>query len=217
MHTIQNSVLTDLVKEVEDKHKRQQDFIANTRDLQFKTTDQKSEVILEAKDGVSTQIMAVNDYALAQIGTKAGIAVKTIQRFKESYPDVLDLMVNRIWHSEPNNQMLRTYDQGSNNLLRGFVSDSFKTFDNYDLLKAVLPPLAESNAQFEVMNGSITDRRMYFRLKSKVIEGEPALNDVMALGIAISNSEVGAGSVSVGKLFWTIACMNGMQTENRTR
>ena len=101
--------------------------------------------------------------------------------------------------------------------MRGFVSDSFKTFDNFDLLKAVLPPLAESQAQFEVMNGSITDRRMYFRLKSKVIKGEPALNDVMALGIAISNSEVGSGSVSVGQLFWTLACLNGMQTENKTR
>jgi len=217
MHTIKNDVLSNLITEVEDKHKRQQDFIANTRDLQFQTTDQKSEVILEAKDGVPTQVMQVNDYALGQIGTKAGIATKTIHRFKESYPDVLDLMVNRIWHSEPNNQMLRTYDQGSNNLLRGFVSDSFKTFDNYDLLKAVLPPLAESQAQFEVMNGSITDRRMYFRLKSKVVEGEPAVGDTMALGIAISNSEVGSGSVSVGQLFWTLACLNGMQTENKTR
>ena len=112
MHTIKNDVLSNLITEVEDKHKRQQDFIANTRDLQFQTTDQKSEVILEAKDGVPTQVMQVNDYALAQIGTKAGIATKTIHRFKESYPDVLDLMINRIWQSEPNNQMLRTYDQG---------------------------------------------------------------------------------------------------------
>ena len=218
MHTITNNVLLNLVAEVEEKHKRQKDIIVNTRDLQFQTTDQKSEVILEAKDGLPTQVMQVNDYALGQIGTKAGIATKTIHRFKESYPDVLDLMINRIWQSEPNNQMLRAYDRGGEgNLLRGFVSDSFKTFDNYDLLQAVLPPLAESQAQFEVMNGSITDRRMYFRLKSKVIKGEPALNDVMALGIAISNSEVGAGSVSVGQLFWTLACLNGMQTENRTR
>ena len=39
----------------------------------------------------------------------------------------------------------------------------------------------------------------------------------MANGLGLSNSEVGAGSVQVYQLFWTLACINGMQTENRNR
>jgi hypothetical protein len=55
------------------------------------------------------------------------------------------------------------------------------------------------------------------RLKSQVQTGEAAVGDHMANGIGFSNSEVGAGSVSVYQVFWTLACLNGMQTENRTR
>ena len=39
----------------------------------------------------------------------------------------------------------------------------------------------------------------------------------MAHGIGISNSETGSGSVAVFGINWTLACLNGMQTENVTR
>ena len=39
----------------------------------------------------------------------------------------------------------------------------------------------------------------------------------MANGIGLQNSEVGAGSVSVYQIAWTLACLNGMQTQNKTR
>ena len=58
---------------------------------------------------------------------------------------------------------------------------------------------------------------MAVRLVSKVIEGRAAVGDVMALGIGLSNSEVGMGSVAAWQLIWTLACLNGMQTQNKTR
>ena len=43
------------------------------------------------------------------------------------------------------------------------------------------------------------------------------VGDIMAHGIGISNSETGSGSVAVFGINWTLACLNGMQTENVTR
>ena len=39
----------------------------------------------------------------------------------------------------------------------------------------------------------------------------------MALGLLISNSETGHGSIQVAQVNWTLACLNGMQTENKVR
>ena len=58
-----------------------------------------------------------------------------------------------------------------------FVSDKFKTFDNVNLLNASLPQLMESDAQWQVVNGTVTDKRLYLRLKSEVQTGVPAVGD----------------------------------------
>jgi hypothetical protein len=103
-------------------------------------------------------------------------------------------------------------------VLRAVVSDKFKTFDNPDLVGAVVPTLLDSPAQWKVVNASITDQKMVIRFKSDVITGSGAqVNDVMAHGLGISNSETGHGSVSVYQILWTLFCLNGMQTQNRSR
>ena len=39
----------------------------------------------------------------------------------------------------------------------------------------------------------------------------------MAQGIVISNSETGHGSISIAQLVWTLICLNGMETTNKSR
>ena len=115
--------------------------------------------------------------------------------------------------------MLRTFNTGDNvGIARAFVSDKFKTFDNVHLLQSAFPQLMDSDAQWKVVNGDVTDKRLYLRLKSENQTGEgAAVGDIMANGIGLSNSETGCGSVNVYQMFWTLACLNGMQTEKRTR
>ena len=231
MHTIENSkgTLQSLLDEVRDQASRTQDYVSSTNNFQLKTeetpegSENVSTVVMERDRGVPTTELRANDVAFQQIATQTGIDVRTAKRFQQSYPDVLDHAVNRIWDQEPADRMLRSFDTGGSysaynaGILRAFVSSKFKTFDNVHLLNAALPALMESDAQWQVVNGDITDRRLYLRLKSKVIEGQPAVGDLMALGIGLSNSEVGMGSVAAAQLAWTLACLNGMQTQNKTR
>jgi len=225
-HSIENSqnTLTRLLEKVRDDAARQADYIAPTHDLQ-KTTDANGvpQVVIEQRGGVPTTILDVNDVSFGQIAGHAGIDVRTARRLQAGYSEQFDGLINAIWQKEPSVRMLRSYEglaltDGGRGKLRAFVSDKFKTFDNVNLLNSALPQLMESPAQFQVVNATVTDKRLYLRLKSLVHTGEGAgVGDVMANGIGLQNSEVGAGSVSVYQIAWTLACLNGMQTQNKTR
>ena len=101
--------------------------------------------------------------------------------------------------------------------MRAIVSDKFKTFDNVDLVQAALPQLMESEAEWQIVNGTVTDSRLYMRLKSLNQVAEPAIGDAMANGIMLRNSEVGMGSVEVMQMVWTLWCLNGCSSEKKSR
>ena len=232
-HTIENSngQLLDLMQKVKDQAKRSKDFIASTNALQIQTLNKDgsladdseqskfSRIVVEREDGEPTYMYNANDVALSQIGQRAGIDSRTMQRLQQGYPTQFDSVINAIWQKEPKNTMIRTFmDTDTHGIARAVLSDKFKTFDNTNLLNSAIPQLMESKAQWKVVNADVTDKRLYLRLKSEVITGEGAnKGDLMASGIGLSNSEVGAGSVQVYQMYWTLACLNGMQTENRHR
>ena len=232
-HTIENSngQLLDLMQKVKDQAERSKDFIAPTNALQIQTlnkdgspaddSDQSkfSRIVVEREDGEPTYMYNANEVALSQIGQRAGIDSRTMQRLQQGYPTQFDSVINAIWQKEPKNTMIRTFmDSDTHGIARAVLSDKFKTFDNTNLLNSAIPQLMESEAQWKVVNADVTDKRLYLRLKSEVITGEGAnRGDLMASGIGLSNSEVGAGSVQVYQMYWTLACLNGMQTENRHR
>ena len=232
-HTIENSnnELLNLMQKVKDQAERSKDFIAPTSALQIQTLNKDgspaddseqskfSRIVVEREDGKPTYMYNANDVALSQIGQRAGIDSRTMQRLQQGYPTQFDSVINAIWQKEPKNTMIRTFmDSDTHGIARAVLSDKFKTFDNTNLLNSAIPQLMESEAQWKVVNADVTDKRLYLRLKSEVITGEGAnKGDLMASGIGLSNSEVGAGSVQVYQMYWTLACLNGMQTENRHR
>ena len=232
-HTIENSnnELLNLMQKVKDQAERSKDFIAPTNALQIQTLNKDgspaddseqskfSRIVVEREDGEPTYMYNANDVALSQIGQRAGIDSRTMQRLQQGYPTQFDSVINAIWQKEPKNTMIRTFmDSNTHGIARAVLSDKFKTFDNTNLLNSAIPQLMESEAQWKVVNADVTDKRLYLRLKSEVITGEGAnKGDLMASGIGLSNSEVGAGSVQVYQMYWTLACLNGMQTENRHR
>ena len=229
MHNIENenNTLEKLLIRIKDTNARKQDFIAPTKELQFRTIQDvphtQSEIVIEGNGGEPTRFLRVNDLCFDQIAQKNGLDVRTARRLQSEYPREYDSLTNAIWQKENNKRMVRTYDdlnQGMNpsGTARAFLSDKFKTFDNSDLLESALPQLMESDACWKIVNCAITQKKMYIRLKSELITGAGAnVNDIMAHGIGLSNSETGAGSISAFGINWTLACLNGMQNQNITR
>jgi len=234
--------LQDLLQSVIDRKATVADFVAPTTALQQRTTvldggGVRTDVIREADGGVPTAVLEANPVARQQIASKANIESRTAERLRENYPVEYDGLINAIWQKEPKKVMLRTYEHNATQhdsmvrdglgsalvspntgVLRALMSDKYKTFDNDHLLEAVVPTLRDSEAQWKVVKASITDQKMVIRFKSDVITGSGAqVNDVMAHGIGISNSETGHGSVSVFEILWTLFCLNGMQTQKKSR
>jgi hypothetical protein len=224
-HSIENgNTLQNLLIKVQDQAARSQDYLAPTDQLQLVTGDRGdgsmvSKIVLEQTGGMPTKILTANDVAFDQISQRAGLDVRTARRLQQGYSREFDSLVNAIWQKESAVRMLRTFEDGPQHATaRAFVSDKFKTFDNVHLLESALPQLMDSDAQWKVVSGDVTEKRLYLRLKSEVITGDgAAVGDTMALGIGMSNSEVGCGSISVFQMYWTLACLNGMQTEKRVR
>ena len=223
----ENGALMSLMQKVADQAARSADYLAPTNDLQKTTSeDGAPQMVIEANHGEPTKILDINNVAFGQLANHADIDVRTAKRLQANYPAEFDALLNAHFSKEPKRKMLRTFDglQGNTanepnrGILRAFVSDRFKTFDNANLLQSSLPQLMDSGAQWKVVNADISERRMYLRLKSENQTGTgAAVGDVMSNGIGLSNSEVGSGSISVFQIAWTLACLNGMQTQNKNR
>ena len=231
----ENRTLEDMLHVIKEQNDMKQDYIAPTNQLQFRTIESEdrvhgtnhSQIVMEANNGEGTKILNVNQHCFDQIAQKAEIATPTARRLQQNYPREMDNLINAIWQKENSKRMVRTFDNANHTnpfnydnhtgTARAFLSDKFKTFDNSDLLESALPTLGESDACWKIVNFANTDKKLYIRLKSEVIQADAGVGDTMAHGIGISNSETGSGSVAVFGINWTLACLNGMQTENVTR
>jgi hypothetical protein len=231
----ENRSLEDMLHVITEQNKMKQDYIAPTNQLQFRTIENEdrvhginhSQIVMEANNGEGTKILNVNQHCFDQIAQKAEIATPTARRLQQNYPKEMDNLINAIWQKENSKRMVRTFENSNHTnsfnydnhtgTARAFLSDKFKTFDNSDLLESALPTLGESDACWKIVNFANTDKKLYIRLKSEVIQSDAGVGDLMAHGIGISNSETGSGSVAVFGINWTLACRNGMQTENVTR
>ena len=220
----ENGALMSLMQKVADQAARSADYLAPTNDLQKTTSeDGAPQMVIEAAHGEPTKILDINSVAFGQMANHADIDVRTAKRLQANYPAEFNALLNAHFEKEPKRKMLRTFaggmqDDPNKGILRAFVSDRFKTFDNVNLLQSSLPQLMDSAARWRVVSADISERRMYLRLKSEVQTGTgSAVGDVMANGIGLSNSETGSGSISVFQIAWTLACLNGMQTANKNR
>ena len=228
----ENKTLENMLRDIQAQNAMKQDYIAPTNQLQFRTLQNEgetahSQIVMEANHGEPTKILNVNQHCFDQIAQKAEIATPTARRLQQNYPSEMDNLINAIWQKENSKRMVRTFENSNHmsafnydnhtGMARAFLSDKFKTFDNSDLLGSAIPTLGESDACWKIVNYANTDKKLYIRLKSELITADAGVNDLMAHGIGISNSETGSGSVSVFALAWTLICLNGMQTENVTR
>jgi hypothetical protein len=214
----EKGTLSAILEKIQTEAARKADYIAPTDALQVQTVDGNTNIVLEANRGMPTMEFQTNEVAFQQLASNCDIDVRTARRLRdnENYAPEFDNLINKILVNESKNKMLRTFD-GDQPLVRAIVSDKFKTFDNVDLVEAALPQLMDSEADWQIVNGTVTDSRLYMRLKSMNQVAEPAIGDAMANGIMLRNSEVGMGSVEVMQMVWTLWCLNGCSSEKKSR
>ena len=193
---------------------RKKDFNAPYGALAFETEIDSDglhvpHVVLEGNGGVPTTRYEFTQHALAQLMEKLRVDIRTARYILQRSPEEATKLVNALLKKKGDETMLlRTFaGTDSNPVARSFLSPSYKILDHEDVLETMLPVLAESEGQWESVRAGSSDQRMLFSFKSRTITADASplgLGDITALGVQLTNSEVGSGSASLSQLLWTL-------------
>lgn len=170
--------------------------------LQRRAADYTDEVVdvrdvrMDSEDGslaVGSSRYPLQPHALTQLGTKLGIPAGYLQRCE---PELRAQNVNR-WMEDQNSPVLLRFDRME---VRAVLSTRYRPLDNHEVVNAMLGTLPEdSRLRFE-----LTATRMEVQLIGN--QGDGSLRD----GLHLTNSEVGAASVSLSALIYRGICLNGL-------
>jgi hypothetical protein len=171
---------------------------------------------LKLPDSCSSIPLMVNDIAVGQIVERMKINLPGMSKAywdgMGAFPGMRSYTVNRWLAEEKSRRLVRTLE----GKVRAFLSDSFKPWDNFDMLEGILPVLAKEPGLM-VKSCSLTERRMYLQLVFPRLRAEVKVGDPVQAGITISNSEVGAGAWDVRSFIEVLRCSNGMVAESLIR
>jgi hypothetical protein len=202
--------LAEFASEIKRTTNERRDFISPTTQLRYVPDGANGLVSFKAKDQETNRVRAYqampNNYCLRQICERSGIPAKYVDRMKGEHAECLAQNINYWWQNKSEPRMLRTLLNGSHRA-RAFVSDAYRPLENADLAAIILPKLADLDC--EVLSCEITETRLYIQAATPKLEAK-LVGDKVRCGIVASNSEVGAGAISLEPLLYYLRCLNGM-------
>ena len=188
--------IQELVTELQRQQSEKRDYISPADALQLQ--DDGRTLTMRNMDFQATSLFH------RQMGDALGIPAKYYDKMQQAKPSLLAKNVNSWLSDKDQSYMVRTLS----GMARALLSDRYRRIDNLEVASAVLPIFA-GQQDMEVVSSDVTEQKMYIKIVSKRIEAK-CVGDVVQAGVAISNSEVGMGAVSVLPLVYTLKCSNGM-------
>lgn len=202
--------LASLAHELQRQLATKKDLIVPSS-LMHHGTDENGGTRLTVEEAAGPGSYGITPLARRQLADKLNIPYAYFERMREQQPALLDRNVNTWLQSDGDTRMLRTLDGD----VRAVLSDRYRRLDNYDLADSVLPILQQlPDVLFESVE--LTETRMYLKCVTPRVFVELAPGDVVQAGVAISNSEVGQGTLSVQPLLYRLVCRNGLIAADRT-
>lgn len=210
--------LAELAQFLDRRRRAAEDYVVDSRQMTLLTPrpPMKPWSELSLPEGLGE--FEVQPIAHRQIADRLRIPFKFYDRLRVEVPELLDENVNRLFRHEPERRMVRTLDwsridEGGERTARAYLSDRYRRLDDFDLAEAILPILQEAGAKVE--SAEVTDTRLHIKAVVHEVQEEVKPGDVVSAGVAIRNSEVGHGALSVQPLVYRLVCSNGMIVADR--
>lgn len=205
--------LVELATELERQSAAKRDFVADTRNISVDVdTDGDADthnLSVSLATGGKVESFELNPNAHKQVAARLKVPQVFYDRMLQNHPDLLAHTVNGLFHREPKRSMIRTLDGRA----RAFLSDRYRILDNHTLAEHVLPVLQEIGGGLRIESAQVTESRLYIKAVFPKVEGELAVGDVVQAGMALSNSEIGLGSLNVSPIVYKLSCKNGLISE----
>ena len=185
--------IQDLLQELKRQQEEKRDYISPAAALQLKSDGRT--IVMRNREFETTGLFH------RQVAASLSIPAKYYDKMQQEKPALLAHNVNEWLSDKEQNYMVRSLG----NTARALLSDHYRRIDNLEVASAVLPLFAG----MEIMSAEVTETKLYLKVVSNRIEAK-CVGDVVQAGVAISNSEVGLGAVSVLPLVYTLRCQNGL-------
>lgn len=201
--------LKALAEKIEENQRSKKDYIATTDALEVTDAGPQG-YKLNIANGV-TENFGINDHSHRQIASRLDIPSKYYNRMRKQAPEIYTRSVNHWLHDRPERRLVRTLGGD----VRAFLSDRYQRIENEQIAEVVLPILADiPDVQF--VSTAVTETRMYIKAVTPRIQADVSIGDTVQAGLAISNSEVGAGAVKIEPLVYRLVCNNGLVLNDAT-
>ena len=211
--------LAELAAELDRQTKTRRDYIAPQSKIEPVILEHAGAPVVML-DGINGGPMPLTEHAHGQMADHLGVPKRYYDRMRAEQPHLLATNIRTWLHADGDNQrMIRALDGH----VRAVLSPKFRPLDNYDLMGAILPTLIEHRVQ--VVSSQVTETRLYVKAIL------PTLSDELPVGLAwgtghnrvggegldrgrvvsaitISNSDVGAGALSIEPSVFTSWCTN---------
>lgn len=217
--------VVDLIAELERRSKSAKDIVMPANQVEVVTnaagTNGDRVVAILPSVGDAVTPYGLTPTAHSQIATKLGIPKQYYDRMLHAHPSLLVENVNGWTELLDGRWMLRTLDGN----IRAFLSDRYRSLDNYDLAFSVLGVARERGV--EITKVTLTDDRFEMRLihpewreeidyrkaTKAVRTGGLDGTSMLVPGAYVRNSETGRGGLSVHPFILDLMCVNGMVGE----
>lgn len=162
----------------------------------------------------TTQKYDLSEWALSQACNSLGMPSRYEKKLMDTNPLLLSKQFN-FWKSQTDRPVLfRTKESH----IRGYLSTSYCIYDNSDLCET-LNDIGKYTDYGTPNLFYMDDKRLHIRF---VVDNPYdvglttiGLNDILKTGVDITNSEVGAASVSIVPMVYRLVCTNGLRAWRR--
>jgi len=207
------STLNSVAERVDRLTRSARDFLAKPSQIRVATAAEAGHSSLVLDDGSGALTFGISDLVHDQIAAYADIPLPYYHRMRETAPELLAANANAWLTRGTGRRLVRTALSGDEQpTVRAFLSDRYRPLDHHQLLEAVLPQLSTPGMRIE--SCEITEKRLYLKAVSERTTAEVRVGEVVQAGIAVSNSEVGFGALTIQPLIFTLRCTNGMVLED---
>jgi hypothetical protein len=210
--------IVQMASELERRANAKRDFIADTRTL-VATSDGGMQIQFPDNGAVLAAAVAQTITRSVDLGTNNTFRRQAhshykvphdyAERIRTAHPQLYANTLNTFFQKEPTRQMIRTLDGNA----RAFLSDRYRPLDDFDLAQAVLPEIFK-HQEMRVESSQFTEDRFYLKTVFPRIQADVKVGDPVQIGLVVSNSEVGAGSLQVMPLVYRLVCKNGLISDS---
>lgn len=146
----------------------------------------------------------ITQFAFSQLCTRIGVPGKYIDKCYKSGKEDLALQNFRAWADEAKGNMLIRENEG---VVRAVLSDSYAPFDSYKVLRTLKYTM--NMKRFQPTQVYLSEDRLVVRFVDftplPLKDGSP-----LYVGVAVSSSDVGRGSLSMKMFLYRSVCTNGL-------